>query len=195
MPTERNEEEDAYFKQLEIEQRRKLREKLEQSAKDLAEKEAIADSVNTDDLELAERVKALGFSGESARVFDLLPLVHVAWADGSIQKKERAAILGVLEKRGIAAGSEGFVLIESLLEERPSDDYMNQSLDVLKALLGRGEGNTPNAIVDLCIQVAAASGGFLGLGDRVNDEEKELIAQISVALGAGAQDSFRQSLD
>ncbi|MEM7156076.1 MAG: TerB family tellurite resistance protein [Myxococcota bacterium] len=194
MSTERNEEE-VYFKQLEIEQRRKLRETLEASAKDLADKQAIADSVNTDDLSLAERIKALGFSGDTAKVFDLLPLVHVAWADGSIQKSERAAILRVLELRSVAPGTEGFTLIESLLEERPSDQYMTQSLAVLKELLAQGDGNQGAAIVELCQDVATAAGGFLGLGSKVSGEERELIERIAGELGDSAQQTFRQSLD
>lgn len=191
MPTERNDEEEAYFKALEIEQRRKLREKLESAAKDMADKQAIADSLKTDDLALAERIKALGFSGESARVFDLLPLVHVAWADGTVQKGERAAILRVLEHRGVTPGSEGFVLMESLLEERPSNEYMQQSLAVLKALLGDGQRTAE--IVDLCQQVAAAAGGFLGLGGKVSGDERALIDDIAHQLGGGS-DALRQQL-
>jgi len=192
MPTERNDEEEAYFKALEIEQRRKLREKLEAAAKDMADKQAIADSLKTDDLSLAERIKALGFSGDSARVFDLLPLVHVAWADGSVQKGERAAILRVLGKRGVAPGSEGFTLMESLLEERPSAEYMQQSLAVLRELLG-GDARS-SEIVDLCQQVAAAAGGFLGLGGKINDDERALIDDIAQHLGSGPE-GFREQLD
>ncbi|MCA9650383.1 MAG: TerB family tellurite resistance protein [Myxococcales bacterium] len=194
MSTERNEEE-AYFKALEIEQRRKLREKLERAAKELAEKQAIAESVKTDDLSLAERIKALGFSGDTARVFDLLPLIHVAWADGTIQKNERAAILGVLEHRGIPAGSEAFTMVESLLEERPSDEYMGQSLAVLRELLAQGSIGRGAAIVELCQQVATSAGGFLGLGSKVSDEERQLIDRIANALGDDANDAFRQQLD
>ncbi|MEM9453421.1 MAG: TerB family tellurite resistance protein [Myxococcota bacterium] len=191
---ERNDEEEAYFKALEIEQRRKLREKLESAAKEMSDKQAIADSVQTDDLDLAARVKALGFSGDSARVFDLLPLVHVAWADGSVQKSERAAILRVLETRGVAPGSEAFLLMESLLEERPSDDYMNQSLAVLKELLAQGDGDRGAQLVDLCQQVASSAGGFLGLGSKISTEEREMIEKITGHLGDGAQ-SFKNSLD
>lgn len=192
--SERNDEEEAYFKALEIEQRRKLREKLEASAKDMAEKEAIADSVKTSDLELAERVKSLGFSGDSARVFDLLPLVHVAWADGSVQKSERAAILRVLETRGVAPGSDAFVLMESLLEERPSTAYMEQSLGVLKQLLSQGDGDRKAQIVDLCEVVASSAGGFLGIGTKISQDEREQIETIVAQLGDGAS-SFNQSLD
>jgi tellurite resistance protein len=191
MSTERRDEEEAYFKQREIEQRRKLREKLEAAAHELAEKHAIADSLKTSDLGLAERIKALGFSGGTAPVFDLLPLVHVAWADGAVQKGERAAILKVLETRGIAAGSEGFVLLESLLEERPSDEYMTESLAVLRELVG--QGGPGSDVVGLCERVAAASGGFLGLGGKVDEAERALIDEIAGHLGSGAE-KVRQAL-
>jgi tellurite resistance protein len=196
MSTERRDEEEAYFKQREIEQRRKLREKLEAAAHELAEKHAIAESLGASDpsvgLALAERIKALGFSGATARVFDLLPLVHVAWADGTVQKGERAAILRVLEMRGVGAGSEGFQLMESLLEERPSDEYMSESLAVLKELVGQsGRGAD---VVGLCEQVASAAGGFLGLGGKVSGEERALIDEIASQLGGGAE-KVKQSLE
>ncbi len=190
--SERRDEEEAYFKAREIEQRRKLREKLEAAAHELAEKHAIAQSLNTADLSLAERIKALGFSGATARAFDLMPLVHVAWADGSVQKGERAAILRVLDLRGMGSGSDAFVLMESLLEERPSDEYMSESLAALKELVGAGGGGSE--IVDLCEQVASAAGGFFGLVGKVGAEERALIDEIAHHLGHGA-DGFRKSLE
>lgn len=194
MPTERNEEEEKYFRQVEQEARRKLREKLEGNAAELEQKQSIAQSMKTDDLSVAERVKALGFDGDSARVFDLLPLVHVAWADGSIQRAERAAILRILDKRGIEPGTEAYRTIESLLEERPSDSYMKQSLAVLRALTG-GTSERSQEIVDMCIEVAAAAGNFFGLGKRIGEEEKDLIEEITRELGDTAADTFRNGLD
>jgi tellurite resistance protein len=191
MSTERRDEEETYFKQREIEQRRKLREQLEAAAHELAEKHAIAQSLQTSDLSVAERIKALGFSGATAQVFDLLPLVHVAWADGTVQKGERAAILDVLKLRGVPPGSEGFQLLESLLEERPSDEYMSESLAVLKELVGQG-GAKPD-LVALCEQVASSAGGFLGIVGKVSDQERALIDEIAGHLGGGAE-KVRQSL-
>jgi uncharacterized tellurite resistance protein B-like protein len=194
MPTERNEEEEKYFRQVEQEARRKLRETLERNAAELEQKQSIAQSMKTQDLSVAERVKALGFDGDSARVFDLLPLVHVAWADGTIQRGERAAILRILEKRGIDSGTEAYRTIESLLEERPSDSYMKQSLAVLRDLTG-GTGERSQEIVDMCIEIAASAGGFLGLGKRIGEEEKVLIEEITQTLGNGAAETFRKDLD
>jgi tellurite resistance protein len=193
MPVEPSDDEEAYFKALDIEQRKTLREKLDTQAKELAEQQQIAASVQTSDLSAAEKVKALGFDGDSARVFDLLPLVHVAWADGKIQKAERASILHLLDKRGIERDSEAFRTIESLLEEKPSDEYMAQSLAVLREITG-GISDRSEEIVDLCIQVAAASGGFLGLGKKIGEEEKALIAEILTALGPYAADQFKRGL-
>jgi tellurite resistance protein len=190
MPVEPSDEEENYFKALEMEQRKQIRERLDRSAREL---QAVASGLDTKDLSIAERVRALGFDGDSARVFDLLPLVHVAWADGEIQRSERAKILRILESRDIHPGSEAFRMVETLLEERPSDAYMQQSLAVLGDVLG-GLGQRSEAIVDMCIDVAAASGGFLGLGKRIGAEERELIEGIVGTLGDTAQSQFKTSL-
>lgn len=194
MSVETNDEEELYFAAVDQQRRKELRDKLASAASEMEEQQKIASGLSTDDLSVAERVKGLGFDGDSARVFDLLPLVHVAWADGSVQRGERAAILGIVKKRGIEADSDAFRTIASLLEERPSDAYMRQSLAVLRELTGGVGNERSGAIVDLCIEVAAASGGFLGLGQRIGDEEKTLIDEIVGTLGNSASDSFKREL-
>ncbi|HFE44710.1 MAG TPA: hypothetical protein ENJ18_04335, partial [Nannocystis exedens] len=86
-------EEEIYFKKQELAARAKLRERMEADAKKHA--------LETRRHDLAETIQALGFTGEKARIFDLMPLVHVAWIDDSVSRKERAAILDVVRNRGI----------------------------------------------------------------------------------------------
>jgi hypothetical protein len=62
---------------------------------------------------------------------------------------------------------------------------MSQSLAVLEELLGDGARSAE--IVDLCQQVASAAGGFLGLGGKVNAEERALIDQIAHQLRGGSK--------
>ena len=193
MPIEPSDEEERYFQAVEAETRKKLRDSLDRNAKTLEEQGKIAQAVGTSDHGVAERIKALGFDGESAAVFDLLPLVHVAWADGAVQKGERAAILKILKARGIEPGTAPFQTIESLLEEKPSDAFMRQSMEILREVVGT-TGNRASEIVDLCIEVAAASGGFLGVGRKIGDEEKDLIAQVSLELGAAATEKVKKDL-
>ncbi|MCA9636006.1 MAG: TerB family tellurite resistance protein [Myxococcales bacterium] len=152
----RNDVEEIYFQKQEQALRAKLREELEADARKVHEDER--------KLALADRIKALGFTGDRAKVFDLMPLVHVAWADGEISRKERANILEIVASRGIAPGTEPFRLIEVMLEERPSDLYMSETLDILREVIG---GKRAESVVELCIQVADVSGGFFGLGETI----------------------------
>lgn len=188
-----SEEEQRYFQELEAEKREKMRKKLASEAAALEEKRRIAASTGAD-MSVADRIAALGFTADSARVFDLMPLVHVAWADGAIQKGERSAVLRILESRGIEAGSEAFVTMESMLEQKPDDAFMRESLAVLQQVVG-GEAGKTQSVVDLCIEVAAASGGLLGLGRKVSETERKQIEEIVDALGATAVKKVEQSLE
>lgn len=111
-----------------------------------------------------------------------------------MQRGERAAIFKVLTKRGIEQDSEAWRTIASLLEERPSDGWMRQSLAVLREVTG-GIGDRSQEIVDLCINVATASGGILGLGKKIDADERALIEEIVHALGNDAADKVKHDLE
>ncbi len=194
MPIEPSEEEEKYFRVVDAEARRNLRQSLEDNARALEEAARIASAVDTDDTAIAEQIRKLGFTGESARVFDLLPLVHVAWADGSVQSAERKEIMRIVAKRGIGPDSEGAKVLAALLDEAPPEAFMRKSREILRVLLSRSEGRADD-VVELCMKVAAASGGFLGLGERIDEEEKKLIAEISLHLGQDAGDAVLEDLD
>jgi uncharacterized tellurite resistance protein B-like protein len=160
------------------------------AAERLASRQAIAESVGTADRDIVDRIEQLGLSGDSARILDVLPLIHVAWADGRVQKEERAAVLAVLERRGISPNSDACLLVEALLEKRPSETFLAQSLALVRDLAGRSGAETAD-IVDLCARVAEASGGLFGFGARTNDQERALIGEVAKALGETAQERFR----
>lgn len=138
-----------------------------------------------------DRIQSLGFSGDTARAFDLLPLVLVAWADGSIQAEERAAILDVLRLRRLVDGP-AYTMVEALLEERPADVYLDTALDLLRDLLEE-RGVDPASVVDMCIEVAAAASHIVG-ADPISPEERDAIARVAEVLGESSIAAFRQSL-
>ena len=174
-------QEDAYFRKQDQELRQKLREELGQAAGDLKQ--------SPRDLSLAGKIQKLGFIGDKIKVFDLMPLVHVAWADGSVSRQEREAILGVAGAR-VPRGSAAFVLMESLLEERPPQNFLDESLSLLKLVAG---DTRAESIVELCIQVASASGGFMNVGN-VSSEERQQIEAIAARLGPKALEAFHREL-
>ena len=181
--------EERYFLEKEARRREELRAKLDAAAERLQEQQGIASTLETNDEELVDRIHSLGFNGDSARVFDLLPLVHVSWADGQVQRNERATILAILEERGVEPGSDASLLMQSLLEKRPSETFLGETLAVLQRLAGDQKGAT---VVDLCARVADASGGLLGLGNRTSSDEHALIGKVAEALGDTAQQRFKE---
>jgi tellurite resistance protein len=184
---------DDHFSDERAEIRQQTRERLEAAADELRETERIAAGVGTDDMTLASMIRSLGFDGDSARVFDLLPLVHVAWADGRIERRERARILDVLELRNVQRESSAYHLIASLLEERPAESWLAVSRDLLRQVLS-DRGSHAMAIVDLCVSVAQTTSGVLGVDAEVHDEERTLIGEIAETLGQEAVAEFQRTL-
>jgi len=176
------------------EARERLRSALHESSVALKrDREARRGELDVSRDALAARVAALGFDGDAAKVFDLLPLVHVAWADGAIQPGERASILSLLRVRGIGLG-KAYTVMMALLEKRPSKEYLEESLVLLRALVERGDTVKPETIVGLCIMVAEAAGGFLGLLSPISRSEKQAIEHIATRLGSGAVEELKRRL-
>jgi tellurite resistance protein len=181
-----SEEEEKYFQAVNADKRAAIRLRLDDAASELSERGTIGQTLGTNDEELVEKIRALGFDADTARVFDLLPLVHVAWADGKISAKERSKILELVSHRGITPDDEAWILIEALLERQPSQKFLDETLSVLKSLAGDRSGKSAS-VVDLCLDIANASGGLLGLTSAVSAAERELLGHIAGALGEDAQ--------
>ncbi len=177
---------DVLFPESEAEQRESTRLRLERAALELHERRMIAQRVRTGDLAIAERIRALGFDGETARVFDLIPMIHVAWADGTIQKGERETMLRLLGAGGMSPGSDAFVMVSTLLEKPPPDAFLVETLAIMRELV-HADARRSEAIVDLCVAIAEAAGGFLGLGNPVSKEERQVLDRIADALGERAK--------
>ena len=185
--------EDEYFLAKDAELREKFRADLEAKAKEAAEHRKIAEEVGVDDEGLARRIRELGFVGETVRVLHLMPLVEVAWADGKLSENERKAICRAAEAHDIEPGTPSAALLASLLEKRPSDTVLEQILEVLKDLLHTRDLQA-GTIVDACLDVATASGGILGFGDKVSREERVLIEQIAETFGEEAKTHLAKRL-
>ncbi len=173
--------------------RAQLRLVIETKVQARAHNRRVGDVLATTDLELAAELRALGFDSERARVLDLLPLIWVAWSDGKIQRNERARILEILRVRGIAPGSSCWDLIETLLETRPSDAYLEAALDALSRLIGN-RAATKATVVAMCVEVARASGGIFGIVSSVDPRERRRLEAVAEALGPEAKAELQSAL-
>jgi hypothetical protein len=169
--------EERYFLEQEAQVRRKIREELEAKARAAAQRQAIASQVCGDE-HLAQRLQDLGFDADTVPALHLLPLVAVAWADDKVTARERRAVLEVAKLHSIEPGSRAWLMLESVLEQRPDPEVSRQVLQVVRELLA-ARGLHPNSLVDACVDVASASGGVLGLGRKVGPQERSLIESIA----------------
>ena len=185
--------EEQWFHEKEARRRAELRRELERKAAEEQKKREIAGSLGTDDESVIERIRALGLDSDVVPILHLLPLVLIAWADGSVSIAERKAILAAVEAHGVEPHSKAAVFIASLLESRPSDTLLNEVLAILKDVLA-ARGLHPTSLLEACQEVAEASGGLLGLGNKVSGEEREVILKIARALGPAIDEKVRTHL-
>ena len=178
--------EDEYFQERDRILREKLRKQLEEKAQAAAEHRKIATQVGVDDEELARRIRALGFDGDNAGVLHLMPLVEVAWADGNLSNAERHVILKAADARGIRPDTPAGAFLASLLEQKPSDTVLGEILAVLKLIITH-KNIKCESVLDACLEVANASGGFLGLTNKVSTNERQVIESIAASFGEDAQ--------
>lgn len=177
------EEEEKYIQQQEREKLARLRREKQLEAIRQQEREAIAASLNTRE-DVAAEAMELGFDAETARVLPLVPLIQMAWADGSISTAEGDKVQELARRFGIAAGSAASNFLLMLLEEQPTDLFFSRANTVIAHLIDEDpDGEMGQNVMDWSKAVAAASGGFFGLTNPINKEESALLDDFARLFG------------
>lgn len=166
--------ENQFFEKQDKERLAAMKQKLEsQRSKDELRKA----SGMTDEAVL-DKLVGLGLRADTIAALSLVPLIQVAWADGSIQDSERTAILQGAQGKGLETDTPGYELLQSWLKRAPGDELFTAWESYIKALAAQlnDEQNRllKNQIVGFAKMVAAAAGGILGFGKVSSDEEKVL---------------------
>ncbi len=135
--------------------------------------------------EILEKLCALGVDADTWTAVAIAPLVEVAWADGKIDAAEREAVLSGAEANGVTNDSPGYRLLESWLAHRPDGrllEVWGAFIVGLCAELGEHERESlKEQILGRARSVAEATGGFLGLGSRISNEEEVILAELAKA--------------
>ena len=131
----------------------------------------------TDDAVL-DKLVTLGLRANTIAALSLVPLIFVAWADGSIQDNERSAILQGAHGKGLEQGTDGYELLTTWLNKKPDAELFDAWEGYIKALASQlnDEQNRllKNQIVGFAKMVATSAGGILGFGKVSGTEEKAL---------------------
>jgi hypothetical protein len=115
----------------------------------------------------------------------LIPLIEAAWADGSVDEKEKAAVLEAAAKSFFAKDSIDFKLLSQWLEHRPPhsllDAWTHYIEGLCEKLTAAQKSILKNELIGHARQIAQAAGGFLGLGNKISDEERRVLDYLESA--------------
>ncbi len=173
--------EEAFFSR----QNEELRQRLQQAGDAKAKRAAFAAASGITDDALLDQLIALGIDGDRLAALSLVPLVLVAWADGAIDAKERAAVLSGAVEAGLAKGHPSHALLEGWLTHRPPPELLatwKGYIATVSATLDTAErGTLKQELLGRARAVATATGGILGIGQRVSATEEAVLRQLEAA--------------
>ena len=142
---------------------------------------------------LTQSLEKLGLDRTNYRALLLLPLVQVAWADGRVQRSERALILKIAEERNLLADSARETVF-GWLDTKPTRQFFavgTRLLVQMAVLTDRKPGATSITIqalvtlLDDTHDVARAAGGMFGLAEPISRKELQCLVDVGNALEVG----------
>ena len=166
-------------------QNRKLVEQLRAEREQAEAREGLAALTGIENDALIESLVGLELRPETWAALSLLPLVEVAWADGNVDDKERQAVLSAAEANGVGRGSASRELLESWLAERPASGYLEawgaSMVEICAHLQPEERETMRREVTQRARRVAEATGGFLGLGNRISPDEQRVLDDLDKA--------------
>jgi hypothetical protein len=173
--------EDEYFRR----QEQEVIEKLKQRGRDEATRRQLAERTGLADEDVLKDLMALGYTPETVMLLHLVPLVQMAWAEGSVSDRERELIVEAARARGIDAGSAADAQLTSWLTTRPSEALFDQTLRAIRTILEAGPADAREAgqrdLLAHLTSIASASGGILGFG-KVSPQEQEVLSRVTAEI-------------
>ncbi|NQU19806.1 MAG: hypothetical protein HQ567_00875 [Candidatus Nealsonbacteria bacterium] len=178
----RRELEEKFFQERDKQLLQAMREKTAAAQR----RKALIEVSGITDEELLDQLDELDIGTETIAALSLFPLVAVAWADGSIDEKERQAIIAAAEQKGMEKDHPGHELLDHWLQKKPDPSLMTAWKDYVSALYQTlsdpAKATLKAGALGRARAVAAAAGGLLGFGNKVSKTEQAVLDELEQAL-------------
>jgi hypothetical protein len=150
-----------------------------------AKHDALAAASGITDAAVLEQLAAADVSSETLAALSLVPLVEVAWADGTLDAQERSALLAAAEHAGLDKESVSYQLLDEWFRERPPpkllDAWKAYVASLSRTLDVQANQALKQDLLGRARMVAEAAGGFLGLGKRISSAEQAVLTELEHA--------------
>ena len=133
-----------------------------------------------------DRLAALQMHGAVLAAFKLLPLVEIAWADGSVDAREAKAIIDSAIRSGVPREGPAIEQLEEWIKRGPAEDgravWKMYAEELRKTLSADELATFRDDLLGYAKAVAEASGGVLGMVFQISPSEQRVIDDISKRL-------------
>jgi hypothetical protein len=168
-----------------LERDKKLIEDLHRIEKMKETKKVLSQVSGITDDDVLQKLVDLNIRPEIMATLALVPLVEIAWADGSIDEKEKAAVIEGAKRSFISKDSPDFDLLSQWLTHKPGAKLLEAWEHYIEGLCGELTKHQKNALKKDLIgharRVAQAAGGILGLGDKISKTEQKILDKLELA--------------
>jgi hypothetical protein len=168
-----------------LERDRKLIEDLHRIEKMKETKQVLSKVSGITEDSILQKLVDLNIRPEILATLAIVPLVEVAWADGSIDEKEKAAVIEAAKQSFISKDSPDFDLLRQWLTHKPGAKLLEAWEHYIKGLCRELTKHQKNALKKDLIgharQVAQAAGGILGLGNKISKTEQKILDKLESA--------------
>ncbi|MGE0223540.1 MAG: hypothetical protein AB7S57_09785 [Acetobacteraceae bacterium] len=173
--------EEAFF----AKQNQAMLQKLRETDDTKQQRDALSAASGITDPAVLEKLAALGISADTLAALSLVPLVAVAWADGSLDERERRSAFSKAADAGLHSGTVSHQIFERWLAEKPSPALLGAWKDYAEALAAsmddRARRDFRQDILSRARAVAESAGGFLGTGKKVSAQEEKVLRDLEAA--------------
>jgi hypothetical protein len=180
MQTQAKTLEDAFF----LKQDQVLMEQFHRMEAMKETKESLAKVSGITNPDVLQKLVALNIRPDLLASLALVPLVEVAWADGEIEEKEKAAILKA-DSQLFAADSPDMAILKQWLQHKPEPQLLQAWKHYISGLCQQMTAPQKTLmkieIIGHARMVALAAGGFLGLGNKISAAERDMLDQLEAA--------------
>ena len=147
-------------------------------------KEAIKEVSGIQDESVLQKLVELNIRPETVASLTIVPLIEVAWATGSIEKKEKDAVLAAVNNFGWANSSIDYMLLERWLEHKPDPDllkaWVHYTEYICREMKPYEVVRLKTEIMSHAQKIAEVCGGVLGIG-KISQQEKAMLETIENA--------------
>ena len=175
--------EDEFFRRVDA----KLSEQLRDELKREQARQMLADATGFDDTELLDHLIDADLQATKVAALALVPLVFVAWADGTVTTAERQAVISEALHQGLMKQPLALNLIEEWLTHRPPKtlwDLWQEYAEAVKSSLEPQKARSlAEQILGQATAVANASRKTFDL-KKISEAEQSVLDEIANLLSA-----------